>query len=71
MIKDVLNFLGQYTVLAEIGLLIFLAVFVAVVIRVMTRQRSEVAAWSMLPLEDASVDEMTTGRGGARGGRSD
>lgn len=52
MVKDVLNYLGRYTTLAEIGLLIFFVVFVAVVIRVLTRSRGEVTAWSRLPLED-------------------
>lgn len=52
MYKDVLNHLGQYTSFAEVGLVIFFGVFVAVSVRTFTRSRSEIRSWSQLPLED-------------------
>jgi hypothetical protein len=52
MFKDVLNHLGRYTSFAEVGLVIFFGVFVAITVRTLSRSRSEVQDWSRLPLED-------------------
>lgn len=52
MFKDVLNNANGMVHFAEIGLVIFLAVFVGVTIRTMTRTRKEIAHDASLPLTD-------------------
>lgn len=52
MYKDVLHRMEHATHLAEVGLLIFLAVFVAVTVRAMRTSRREIGSWARLPLED-------------------
>ncbi len=54
--KEVFN-LETVGMLSQIALLIFLCVFVAVTIRVMTRSSKEMKAASRIPLEDAPNQE--------------
>jgi cbb3-type cytochrome oxidase subunit 3 len=56
LVDDLLgkNWLG---ILSTTGMLIFFAVFVGVVIWIVTRSRRQIDRWSKLPLEDES-DEM-------------
>ena len=47
----------------QIGLVIFVLIFAAVVVRMCTRRRSDRhEAWAMLPLDDGKL--VTEGRGG-------
>ncbi len=55
MFKDVLNH-ANLTIFAEVGLLIFVAVFVGVTVWAFTRPRSQVKRWSQLPLNDSPED---------------
>ncbi|QDU32099.1 hypothetical protein KS4_01280 [Poriferisphaera corsica] len=59
MFKDVLNSFGNYTFYAEIALIIFFVVFVAVGIRVMMKPKGEMDHMADLPNEkdDGPVGE--------------
>ncbi|QQE10056.1 hypothetical protein JD969_11065 [Planctomycetota bacterium] len=59
MFKDVLNSLGDYTIFAEIALVIFFIVFVAVGIKVMINPRKDMDHMADLPNEhdDGPVGE--------------
>ncbi|WP_432798585.1 hypothetical protein [Poriferisphaera sp. WC338] len=59
MFKDVLNYLGDYTIYANIALLIFFIVFVAVSVRIMMKPKGEVDHMAGLPTEP---DEGPTGK---------
>jgi cbb3-type cytochrome oxidase subunit 3 len=51
------------SVYAEIALIIFLAVFVLVVIRIFTARRSEMDRRARMPLEDDATDDKETRNG--------
>jgi hypothetical protein len=51
MFKDVLNH-ANLTIYAEIGLVIFTVVFVAVIVRTLMAKRADVKRWSEIPLDD-------------------
>lgn len=55
MFKDVLRAM-HFTTLSEIALVIFFVVFVAVVIRVWRRPKSEMDKQSQIPLSDEPVE---------------
>jgi hypothetical protein len=52
MFKDVLNHLGGFTGYAEVGLVIFFAVFVLVAVRAVLTPKQVSKRWSELPLKD-------------------
>lgn len=52
MFKDVLNHVGSFTGYAEVGLVIFFAVFVFVTLRAVLTPRKVSREWSELPLHD-------------------
>jgi len=51
MFKDVLNH-ADLEIFAEVGLLIFVVVFVGVTIWAFTRSRAQVRDWSEIPLSE-------------------
>jgi hypothetical protein len=55
MYRELLKSLDGLHVLSTIGMLMFLGIFVLVVIRAVSRRKSDVNQWSQLPLEDAPV----------------
>lgn len=55
MYRELLKSLDGLHVLSTIGMLMFLGIFFLVVIRAVSRRKSEVHQWSHLPLEDAPV----------------
>lgn len=52
MFKDVLNHMTGAERFASVGLVIFFAVFVMIVLNAAVRSRSDISRWSNLPLED-------------------
>ena len=52
MVKDTLNYMQHATWYAEVGLMIFVAVFVVVTIRALVTPKGEVRRRSELPLAD-------------------
>lgn len=56
--KEVFN-LSYAGLMSEIALLIFLGVFIAVAVRALTRQRSEMDSASRLPLEEGATQEQS------------
>ena len=55
MFKDVLQAMN-FTTLSQIALVLFFIVFVAVVIRTMTRPKKEMDKQSQIPLSDKPVE---------------
>lgn len=55
MFKDVLRAM-DFTLLSQIALVLFFLVFLAVVIRVVTRPQKEVDKQSQIPLSDEPVE---------------
>ncbi len=55
MYRELLKSLDGLHVLSTLGMLMFLGVFFLVVIRAVSRRKSEVNQWSQLPLEDAPL----------------
>lgn len=60
MFKDVLRHMNAST-WAEIGLVIFMACFAAIVVWVWTRPKKRVDQWSQMPLSDDPVEKRPTG----------
>ncbi len=58
MFQDVLRAMN-FTLLSQIALVIFFGVFVAVVIRTMTRSKKEIDRQSQIPLSDEPVEPRT------------
>jgi len=56
MLKELVS-AGNYTFLAEIGLVLFVIVFVAVVIRACTQPRREIERLAWMPARDGEVPE--------------
>jgi cbb3-type cytochrome oxidase subunit 3 len=52
MFKDVLNHMNGADHFASIGLVIFFAVFVMIVLNAAIRSRRDISRWANLPLDD-------------------
>lgn len=57
MIKDVLNSIAEARVLAIVGLLVLVALFVGIVIWTLRLKKSDVQKMKQLPLDDEVVEE--------------
>ena len=57
MFKDVLRHAPDLATWAEMGLVIFFAVFIGAVVWALTRPRKEVRQWAALPLDGESLHE--------------
>ncbi|MGC4030491.1 MAG: hypothetical protein QM754_01915 [Tepidisphaeraceae bacterium] len=53
MFKDVLNHMTGAERFASVGLVIFFAVFVMIVLNAVIRSKRDIQQWSSLPLEDS------------------
>jgi cbb3-type cytochrome oxidase subunit 3 len=57
MLKDVMQHM-EFLLLTRVGLLIFFACFIAIVIHALTRSRAQLDRWARLPLSaDESQEE--------------